>query len=114
MAMTKKNKRKKTVVGTSERPRLVVYRSNKYIHAQLVDDYAHKVLLGIFDKSKIAREALKDAKTKKDRSFALGKLFAEEAKKLNVTRVVFDRNGYIYHGRVKSFAEGAREGGLDF
>ncbi len=113
--MTKQNKkRKKKVVGTSERPRLVVYRSNKYIHAQLVDDYAHKVLLGMFDNSKVAREALKDAKTKQERSFALGKIFAEEAKKLNVTKVVFDRNGYIYHGRVKSFAEGAREGGLEF
>ncbi len=113
--MTKKNKkRKKPVVGTSERPRLVVYRSNKYIHAQLVDDYAHKVLLGIFDKSKAAQQALKDAKTKKDRSFALGKALAEQAKKLNISKVVFDRNGYIYHGRVKSFADGAREGGLDF
>lgn len=113
--MTKKNKkRKKTVVGTSERPRLVVYRSNKYIHAQLIDDYQHKVLLGMFDKSKIAREALKDARTKTEKSFALGKLFAEQAKKLNITKIVFDRNGYIYHGRIKSFAEGAREGGLDF
>jgi large subunit ribosomal protein L18 len=107
-------RRKKKMVGVAERPRLVVYRSLKYIHAQLVDDTKGQVLLGISNKSKIVGDALKDAKTKVEQSYSLGKLFAEEAKKKNITNVVFDRNGYIFHGRVKAFADGAREGGLDF
>jgi len=110
--MPKKNK--KRVEGTSERPRLVVHRSLKYMHAELVDDSQGKVILGMFDKSKIVAGALKDAKNKTEKSFALGKLFAAEAKKKKVSKIVFDRNGYIYHGRVKAFADGAREGGLDF
>jgi large subunit ribosomal protein L18 len=107
-------KRRKNIRGTSEKPRLVVYRSNRYIHAQLIDDSQNKILLGFYDKSKNAATTLKSAKTKSERSHALGKLFAEEAKKKKVTKIVFDRNGYIYHGRVKAFAEGAREGGLVF
>ncbi|HHE55726.1 MAG TPA: 50S ribosomal protein L18 [Caldithrix abyssi] len=112
--MSRKIRRKKKIVGTSERPRLVVYRSNKYMHAQLVDDSQNKVLMGMFDKSKIAAEAVKEGKNKTERSKILGKIFAEQAKKLKVTKIVFDRNGYHYHGRVKAFADGAREGGLDF
>ncbi len=107
-------KRKKRIFGTSERPRLVIYRSLKYIHAQLVDDTQGKVILGMNDKSKAAVEALKEKKSKTEKSFQLGKIFAEEAKKKKISKIVFDRNGYLYHGRVKSFAEGAREGGLDF
>lgn len=109
-----RNVRKRKVYGTADRPRLVVYRSNRYIHAELVDDAQRTVLLGMFNKSKLAVDALKSIKTKKDASFALGKVFAEEAKKKNLSNVVFDRNGYHYHGRVKSFADGARDGGLDF
>jgi len=108
------NKRKKRVFGTSERPRLVVFRSLRYMQAQLIDDGEGKVILGMNDKSKAAATALKDAKTKTEKSHALGKYFAEEAKKKDVAKIVFDRNGYIYHGRVKAFADGAREGGLDF
>ncbi len=108
------NKRKKRVFGTSEKPRLVVYRSLKYIHAQLIDDTKGSVILGLTDKSKTVVAALKDAKTKTEKSKALGKVFAEQAKKKGASKIIFDRNGYIYHGRVKAFAEGAREGGLDF
>jgi len=108
------NKRKKRVFGTSEKPRLVVHRSIRYIHAQLIDDNDGKVILGMNDKSKVAVTALKDAKTKTEKSHALGKFFAEQAKKKDVSKIIFDRNGYIYHGRVKAFADGAREGGLDF
>ena len=108
------NKRKKRVFGTSEKPRLVVYRSLRYMHAQLIDDNDGRVILGLSDKSKTIGTALKDAKTKTEKSHALGKFFAEEAKKKDVAKIIFDRNGYIYHGRVKAFAEGAREGGLDF
>lgn len=107
-------KKKYRVWGTAERPRLVVYRSLRYMHAELIDDTQGKVLFGLFDKSKAVQEALKDAKTKTERSFALGKVFAEQAKKKKISRIVFDRNGHIYHGRIKAFAEGAREGGLDF
>jgi large subunit ribosomal protein L18 len=107
-------KRKKKIFGDSNRPRLVVYRSNRYLHAQLIDDSENKVILGFYDKSKVATGALKSTKTKSEKSHALGKLFAEEAKKKKVSKIVFDRNGYLYHGRVKAFAEGAREGGLDF
>jgi large subunit ribosomal protein L18 len=108
------NKNKKKIVGSEEKPRLVVYRSLNYIHAELINDNEGRVILGMFDKSKAALAAVKGAKTKIEKSFALGKVFAEEAKKKNVSKIVFDRNGYIYHGRVKAFAEGAREGGLDF
>jgi len=107
-------KRKKRIFGTNDKPRLVVYRSLRYMHAQLIDDSEGKVILGISDNSKTAKNVLKDVKTKTERSQVLGKLFAEEAKKKNVSKIVFDRNGYIFHGRIKAFADGAREGGLDF
>jgi len=107
-------RKKKKVVGIAERPRLVVYRSIKYIHAQLIDDTKGHVLIGMTNKSKMVGSALKDAKTKVEQSYNLGKKFAEEAKKKNIENIVFDRNGYIFHGRIKAFAEGAREGGLDF
>ncbi|MBN2423938.1 MAG: 50S ribosomal protein L18 [Calditrichaceae bacterium] len=107
-------KRKKKMFGSSEKPRLVVYRSIKYIHAQLIDDSQGKVLVGMFNKSKAVGTSLKSAKNKSEASFELGKVFAEEAKKKKIKQVVFDRNGYPYHGRVKAFADGAREGGLEF
>jgi large subunit ribosomal protein L18 len=93
--------------GTASRPRLVVYKSNTSIYAQLIDDTNAKTLLGKLDK--------KDkGKTKVERANNAGKLFAEEALKKGVNSCVFDRNGYIYLGRVKAFADGAREGGLKF
>ena len=107
-------RRKKRIVGTDERPRLVVYRSLKYIHAQLVNDEKNQVLLGVFNNSKLVGNTLKNSKNKTEASFELGKLFADEAKKKKVSKVVFDRNGYPYHGRIKAFADGARKGGLDF
>jgi large subunit ribosomal protein L18 len=94
------------VSGTGERPRLVVYRSLKHIYAQIVDDGAQRTLLTVSD------QALTGTKTAK--SSAVGKLVAEKAKAAGITRVVFDRAGYQYHGRVKAVAEGAREGGLEF
>jgi large subunit ribosomal protein L18 len=108
------NRKKKTLFGTSKKPRLVVYRSLNYLHVQLVDDSTQKVILGMYNKSKIAIDRLKDAKNKTESSHALGKVFAEEAKKQKVSEVIFDRNGYQYHGRVKAFADGARENGLQF
>ncbi len=99
------------VAGTAERPRLVVFRSLKHIYAQLVNDDQGVTLLGVSD----ASEGV-DSTTagKVNRAKATGKLLAEKAKAAGVTRVVFDRAGYRYHGRVQAVAEGAREGGLEF
>lgn len=102
---------RRKVSGTPERPRLVVHRSSKNISAQIADDVSGKVLLGV---STLAPE-LKDTEgTKKDLAKAAGKLIAEKAKAAGITKVVFDRGGYLYHGRIAAFAEGAREGGLEF
>lgn len=101
----------KNVAG--DRPRLSVYRSSKQIYAQIIDDKAGRTLASASTIDKDLREGLK---TGADRTAAeaVGKLVAERAKKAGVTSVVFDRGGYIYHGRVKALAEGAREGGLEF
>ncbi len=103
---------RKKVFGTPERPRLVVYRSLNQMEGQVVDDTRGVTLLGL---STRAPDLKSDAETTKtDRGRAAGKLLAERAREKGITRVVFDRGGYIYHGRVKAFAEGAREGGLEF
>jgi large subunit ribosomal protein L18 len=95
------------VTGTSERPRLVVFRSLKHIYAQLVDDTANKTLATVSDLG------IEQGK-KGERAAEVGKLIAERAKSAGVTRVVFDRAGYRYHGRIKAVADGARKGGLEF
>ena len=94
------------VAGTAERPRLVVFRSDKHIYAQLVDDVAQRTLMTV------SSTGLKGKKSEK--SAAVGKTVAEKAKAAGITKVVFDRAGYRYHGRVKAVADGAREGGLEF
>ncbi|MCB9202091.1 MAG: 50S ribosomal protein L18 [Flavobacteriales bacterium] len=118
MALTKKEKRirvkrrvRKNIYGTLERPRLSVYRSNKEIYAQLVDDNAGKTLASFSSRDKSLAKA---GGTKSEISSEVGKKLAEKAKGLGIETVVFDRNGFLYHGRVKSLAEGAREGGLKF
>jgi large subunit ribosomal protein L18 len=102
---------RRKVAGTAERPRLVVHRSSKNVSAQIADDVAGKVLLGV---STLAPELKDTDGTKKDLAKAAGKLIAEKAKAAGITKVVFDRGGYLYHGRIAAFAEGAREGGLEF
>jgi large subunit ribosomal protein L18 len=102
---------RRKVTGTPERPRLVVHRSSKNISAQIADDIAGKVLLGV---TTMAPELKDQDGTKKDLAKAAGKLIAEKAKAAGITKVVFDRGGYLYHGRIAAFAEGAREGGLEF
>jgi large subunit ribosomal protein L18 len=109
-----KKRIRKRVTGTSERPRLLVYRSLKQIYAQLVDDSKQRTLCTVSSLSKGVREQTQSAKGKSDVAKLVGKTIAEEAKKLNVTLVVFDRSGYLYHGRVKALADGAREAGLQF
>ena len=113
MKQSKKNKRKKSrfsirkkVSGTSERPRLAVFRSNKEIYAQLIDDIAGNTL-------SCASSA--DAKgTKIEQAIVVGKLIADNAKKVGVDTVIFDGGGFLYHGRVKALADSAREAGLKF
>jgi len=102
---------RKTVSGTAERPRLVVFRSLKHIYAQLVNDDTGLVLLGVADTSEGITPA---AKGKVSKGEAVGLRLAELAKKKGFSRVVFDRAGYRYHGRVQAVAEGARKGGLEF
>jgi large subunit ribosomal protein L18 len=99
------------VAGTGERPRLVVFRSLKHIYAQLVNDDLGVTLLAVGDSGK---EITVEGSGKVARGKAVGKLLAEKAKAVGVTRVVFDRAGYRYHGRVQAVADGAREGGLEF
>ncbi|HUK21525.1 MAG TPA: 50S ribosomal protein L18 [Gemmatimonadales bacterium] len=102
---------RKKISGTPERPRLVVFRSSKHMYAQLVDDVRGVTLVGGSDRSEgIAT----DGKGKTGKSFNLGRLVAERAKAKGITKVVFDRAGYRYHGRVKAVADGARKGGLEF
>jgi len=109
-----RNKKKKRVIGNSERPRLVVFRSLRYIYGQIVDDSEEKTLLGASSLTKEISAKIKKAKNKTEASKIVGQLIAEKAKQKKITNVVFDRNGYAYHGRVKALAEGAREGGLEF
>jgi len=109
-----KRKQKKRILGNSERPRLVVFRSLRYIYGQIVDDANEKTILGASNLTKEIDAKVKKAKNKTEASKIVGQLIAEKAKKKKITRVVFDRNGYAYHGRVKALAEGAREGGLEF
>jgi large subunit ribosomal protein L18 len=97
------------VFGTAERPRLVVFRSNRGIEAQLVDDLEGKTLAAA---SWLQLRSFKGSKT--EQAAEVGKLLAQNAKKANVDTVVFDRGGYHYHGRVKALADAAREGGLKF
>ncbi|MDR0466129.1 MAG: 50S ribosomal protein L18 [Deltaproteobacteria bacterium] len=93
------------------RPRLVVYRSNLHIYAQIVDDIAGATLVAA---STLTLGKSQDARCNKGGAELVGKEIARLAKEKNIVQVVFDRNGYLYHGRVKAVADGAREGGLDF
>lgn len=113
--LTKTDKRNKIklrvrgkVSGTAERPRLTVFRSNKQIYAQVIDDLTGKTLA--------AASSLKlaDKAPKKEIAAKVGELIAKSAQEAGVTAVVFDRNGYLYHGRIKELADAARKGGLKF
>jgi large subunit ribosomal protein L18 len=116
MALTKLQRRnrikkriRKIITGTAAKPRMSVFRSNKEISVQLIDDVAGVTLVAA------SSQSLKDAKgTKIEVAGAVGKAVAEKAAKAGIETVAFDRNGYLYHGRVKALADGAREGGLKF
>lgn len=100
---------RKKVSGTAERPRLSVFRSNTAVSAQLIDD-----IKGVTVVSVSTRELGEKANNSQDNCKSAGKKIAEKALSAGVKEVVFDRNGYLYHGKIKAFAEGAREGGLKF
>ena len=106
-----KSKIRKVVSGSAERPRLSVFRSNKQISAQLIDDVASKTLLHA---SSSEKGVTTKKSTKIDQAKLVGKLIGERALGAGIKTVVFDRNGYLYHGRIKSLADGAREAGLTF
>ena len=117
MALSKLNRRKrikqrirKIVSGTAERPRLTVFRSNREIYAQLIDDINGKTIAYA---TSLKNEAASEG-DKKAQAAVVGKAIAEAATQAGVSEVVFDRNGYLYHGRVKALADAAREGGLKF
>jgi large subunit ribosomal protein L18 len=103
------NRVRARVGGTTERPRLNVFRSLNHIYAQIIDDSRGHTLVAASTLDKTVSEA-----AKMDQARAVGKLIAERAKEAGIGKVVFDRGGYLYHGRIKALAEGAREGGLDF
>jgi large subunit ribosomal protein L18 len=109
---------RKRVVGTPERPRLVVFRSLKHTYAQLVDDSSARTLAAASDAGNGEKRAEQEGEdgvgTKTARARQVGLALAERAKDAGITAVVFDRAGYRYHGRVKAVADGAREGGLEF
>lgn len=102
----------KKVRGTTDRPRLVVRRSLRHMEAQLVDDDQGICITGVSTRSKDVQSKSSDKMAKAGRSKIAGQLMADRAKERGIDRVVFDRGGYQYHGRVQAFAEGAREGGL--
>jgi large subunit ribosomal protein L18 len=110
----RKKRVRKKIKGTLESPRLSIFRSSKNIYAQIIDDTSSKTLV---DASSLTRGVSEDVKKKggnKEGAALIGKLIAEKALKSGIKKVVFDRNGFLYHGRVKALAEAAREGGLEF
>lgn len=110
----KHHKVRMKVAGTADRPRLCVFRSNAHIYAQIIDDEQAKTLVSASDTEIKAGKAEKSDFRKVDLAKKIGSLIAEKAVAKKIKKVVFDRGGYIYTGRVKSLAEGAREGGLEF
>jgi len=105
---------RKKVKGTAERPRLSVFRSLNHIYAQLVDDLAGRTIMTVSSLDKGLAPDVKTAKGKVAAGKIVGKALAAKAKEQGIARVCFDRGGYLYHGRVKAVADGAREGGLTF
>jgi large subunit ribosomal protein L18 len=113
-ARLKRKKRiRKKVVGTQQRPRLCVFRSAKHIYAQVIDDTQGKTLAAASSLEKAVKES-SDINNKKSAANMVGKLVAERALEKGVKTIVFDRNGFLYHGRVKAVSDGAREIGLEF
>ncbi|WP_457568674.1 50S ribosomal protein L18 [Desulfurobacterium sp.] len=112
--IAKKHRRvRKKVFGTPERPRLAVYKSLKHMYAQIIDDTKGHTLVSASTLDRDVREKVKGL-SKTEAARVVGQVIAERAREKGITSVVFDRGGFIYHGRIKAIAEGAREGGLEF
>ena len=109
----RKSRIRKKVMGTEERPRLSVFRSARHIYAQIINDASGCTLVAANSLEKTVTEAAVEKK-KVDKAVMVGKLVAERAKAKGIDKVVFDRNGFLYHGRVKAVSDGAREAGLTF
>ncbi|WP_185849025.1 50S ribosomal protein L18 [Blattabacterium cuenoti] len=106
-----KNKKSKKIFGYPFRPRISVFRSNKEIYAQIIDDLSGKTLVS---SSSVEKDFIKNKKNKTELANEVGKLLGNRAKKLKIKKLVFDKGKYLYHGRVKSLADGIRETGLEF
>ena len=111
--LRRKRSIRKKIFGTPQRPRLTVYRSNKHIYAQVIDDLNGHTLVSASTVDKDARGELEELE-KEEAAHKIGQLLAERAEAEGINRVVFDRTGFMYHGRVAAVATGAREGGLEF
>lgn len=105
---------RRRITGSTERPRLTVFRSLSHIYAQIIDDARGVTVASASTNDKEVRSKITDAMTKSDESKIVGSVLAERAKANKIERVSFDRNGFLYHGRVKALADGAREAGLEF
>ena len=102
------------VAGTPNRPRLNVFRSSAHMYCQVIDDVAGHTIVAASDLDEDVKNVIGERATKSERAKAVGTVIAERAKAAGISAVVFDRGGFLYHGRVKAVAEGAREGGLEF
>jgi large subunit ribosomal protein L18 len=102
------------VSGTQARPRLNVFRSSAHMYCQVIDDHAGHTLAAASDMDEDVKKLIGEKATKTERAKAVGAVIAERAKSAGISTVVFDRGGFLYHGRIKAVAEGAREGGLEF
>ena len=112
--LRRRNRSKKTSRYNPDRLRMVIYRSLKHIEVQIIDDFKGVTLTSVSSKDKDLKDLVTNAKNKSDVSRIVGESLANKAKKNNIGPVVLDRNGYPYHGRVKAFADAARNGGLEF
>jgi len=110
----KKARVRKKITGTASRPRFTVFRSSRHIYAQIIDDSQGKTLVSTSSLSKALKEEVKGTASERDICKLVGKTAAKLALEKKITEVVFDRNGYLYHGRIKAVADGAREAGLKF
>jgi len=111
----RRNRRvRKNITGTPERPRLTVFRSAEHIYAQIIDDATARTLASASTTDREVKTKIGNDMSKTDKCKVVGSVLAERAKAANVSTVAFDRNGFLYHGRIKALAEAAREGGLDF
>jgi large subunit ribosomal protein L18 len=112
--LRRKKRVRKKIRGTPDRPRLCVFRSSKHIYAQVIDDTTGRTLMEASTLSSELKEKIWNKGGNKDAATAVGVAIAERALKRGITQVIFDRNGFLYHGRVKALSQGARDGGLVF